>query len=383
MMRDRRTVINMLVIPLAIFPIIINLTAFFSGSVANEAANKKLKIGVILNRNSPLSEDLQKMPKELGPYEISYYKDKVLLIEDVKKDSIQLAGFFSSSNISTDSMRPIQCLLYFNGADAGVEERAKAYMQTVEQKAQERILQKLGIDEAIIKPLNTHYINIASEKEMLGKMAGGFLPYIIISACFAGCFIPAIDLFSGEKERGTLETLLTSPVLRWHILFGKMGVIITAGLIAAACSLTGLYLSMQFLNIMIDQDILTVVNKVLSVHFILMLFCLLFPLVIFITGIMVPLAIYAKSYKEAQSLIGPLNIVLMVPAFIGLFPGFELNAMTACIPIVNIVLATKDLIAGTLNIGYIAICFGVMSCLALFAVLLSYRQFGKESNIIL
>jgi len=68
---------------------------------------------------------------------------------------------------------------------------------------------------------------------------------------------------------------------------------------------------------------------------------------------------------------------------VGMFPGYELNALTACIPIVNIVLATKELIAGTLDMGLVLISFGVMSLLAVLAVLVSHRQFGKESNILM
>ena len=218
---------------------------------------------------------------------------------------------------------------------------------------------------------------------MIGKLAGGFLPYIFIAFGFIGCMYPAIDLFTGEKERGTIETLLTTPVARWQILFGKMGVVVLSGLLASTFALLGLFLSIEVFDIVQDPQILNVIHGVLSPKFILMLFGLLFPLTVFFAGLMIPIAVYAKSFKEAQSIITPLNIIVVLPAMVGFFPGIELNIVTACIPIVNIVLATKELIAGTLDGGLVGLSFAVMIALAVLAVVVSYKRFDKETNVVL
>jgi sodium transport system permease protein len=193
---------------------------------------------------------------------------------------------------------------------------------------------------------------------------------------------PAIDLFTGEKERGTIETLLTTPVARWKILLGKMMVVVLSGMLAASCSLLGLFISIEFLDLGADKELLNVIHSILTVPFILSMLSMLLPLVIFFAGVMIPIAIYAKSFKEAQSIITPLNIVMVLPAMIGFFPGIELDLNTAFIPVINVVLATKELIAGTLSIGYFLSVFGVMLLIAGLAVILSYRQFGKEQNIL-
>jgi sodium transport system permease protein len=229
----------------------------------------------------------------------------------------------------------------------------------------------------------TEYKNIASDKEMIGKLAGGMLPYIFIAFGFIGCMYPAIDLFTGEKERGTIETLLTTPVARWQILFGKMGVVVLSGLTAATAALFGLFMSIEVLDVVDNKEILEIIHSILSVKFILMLYSLLIPLTIFFAGVMIPIAVYAKSFKEAQSIITPLNIVMVLPAMVGFFPGIELNTMTACIPVVNIVLATKELIAGTLEFGLVALSFSVMLTLAVLAVIISYKRFDKETNVVM
>jgi sodium transport system permease protein len=144
----------------------------------------------------------------------------------------------------------------------------------------------------------------------------------------------------------------------------------------------GLFISIEFLDLGANKEILDVIHGILSLPFILSMLALLLPLVVFFAGVMIPIAIYAKSFKEAQSIITPLNIVMVLPAMIGFFPGIELNLSTAFIPVINVVLATKELIAGTLSIGYFLSVFSVMLLIAGLAVMLSYRQFGKEQNIL-
>jgi sodium transport system permease protein len=244
-------------------------------------------------------------------------------------------------------------------------------------------LEQLQIKPKDVSGFEYQMMSTASTQETIGKLAGGFLPYVFIAFGFLGCMYPSIDLFTGEKERGTIETLLTAPIPRWQILFGKMAVVVLSGLLAASLSLVGLYISIRGLNIVEDPALISIINSILSPKFILTLFILQIPLTIFIAGILIPLAIYSKSFKEAQSVITPLNIVVILPAVIGFLPGIELNATTAMIPIVNIVLATKDLVAGTLNYGHLMISALVMCVIAAVAVFVSYKQFEKETNVLM
>jgi sodium transport system permease protein len=382
-LRDRRTLMMMLVIPILIFPIIMNLFASVSKSFQEEAANKKIKIGIVGTENNFLQLELNAIPKELGDKEIILYKDTLSLINDLKKDSLQLGAYVSSEfNQLMDSMHPAPLTFFFNATNMGMQERAEAYMAVIDAKAKSKRFVKLGIEEARTQPITTEYRNIASDKEMIGKLAGGILPYIFIAFGFIGCMYPAIDLFTGEKERGTIETLLTTPVARWQILFGKMGVVVLSGLTAATCALLGLFFSIEFIDSEGNAEILKIVHSILNPTFIVLLYSLLIPLTVFFAGLMIPIAVNAKSFKEAQSIITPLNIVMVLPAMVGFFPGIELNFVTACIPVVNIVLATKELIAGSLDIGLVALSFSVMMSLAILSVIFSYKRFDNETNII-
>ena len=381
-LRDRRTIMTMIVIPILLFPIILNVFSGISSKFQNDAANKEVFIGIIADKDGFISKELNLMPKERRNFKILFYKDTIDLIKDLKLDSIQI-GIYTNSNfeMTLKSQKPAPLIVYLNETDIGIQSRAKSYINYIETKARQQRLSELKIEQSKVTPLMAIYKNIATEKEMIGKIAGGILPYIFIAFGFAGCMYPAIDLFTGEKERGTIETILTTPVLRWQILFGKMGVVILSGFIAATFALVGLFLSFEFLDISKNKEMHEIILSILSVRFIISLFILLFPLIVFFAGIMIPIAVYAKSFKEAQSIITPLNILVFLPAMVGFFPGIELNLTTACIPVVNVVLATKDLIAGTLDIGLLSISFGVMFLIAFASVLFSYKQYGKESNI--
>lgn len=383
-LRDKRTLMMMLVIPILVFPVIMNIFVGVSATFSEEAATKKVKIGFVGEKDNYVLKQLKNLPKEMGKKEIIFYSDSIQLKKDLRLDSIQI-GMLSDKQFSNNltAQKPAKLTVFYNATDVGMKDRAEIYLNTIEDIArQERILD-LNLDETKLTPIITEYNNVASSEEMIGKLAGGILPYIFIAFGFLGCMYPAIDLFTGEKERGTIETLLTTPVARWQILFGKMGVVVLSGLLASTAALLGLSLSIEVLDVVENAELLAIVHGILSVKFILLLYALLIPLTVFFAGVMIPIAVYAKSFKEAQSIITPLNIVMVLPAMVGFFPGIELNLTTACIPVVNIVLATKDLIAETLDMGLLALSFGVMFTIATLAVFVSYKQFDKETNILI
>lgn len=383
-LRDRRTIIMMLIIPTLVFPIILNIFVKVSSSFNEEAASKKVTIGFVGTPDNYVKEKLKALPSEMGEREIVIYKDTASLFKDIRSDSIQMGIFTPTDfNASLDEKVPAPVTVYFDATDMGMQDRAEMYLSGVETIATKERLDDMGLEETELQPLDIRYENIASGKEMIGKLAGGILPYIFIAFGFLGCMYPAIDLFTGEKERGTIETLLTTPVRRWQILFGKMGVVVLSGLLASTCALLGLFLSIEVFDLVKNPELLEIIHEILSPTFILMMYGLLFPLTVFFAGTMIPIAVYAKSFKEAQSIITPLNIVMVLPAMVGFFPGIELNAMTAAIPVVNIVLATKELIAGTLDFSLLLISFSVMIALAVLAVTISYKRFDKETNVIM
>ena len=382
-LRDKRTMRTMLLIPLLVFPIMLTLFVNVSSSFEKNANEEKIILGVWGDRSGKYTKQLNQMPKGLGEMSTRSFEDSAKLKQAIGNGEIQLGLIIpKNEGILLRNKVSIPLTWLFDASEIGRQERAESYMNVISDNAELIRLKELGVDADKLHPLVPVYENCASDKKMIGQLAGGILPYIFIAFGFIGCMYPAIDLFTGEKERGTIETLLTTPISRWQILVGKMLVIVSSGMLAATCALIGLFVSIEFLDIVKNKEILDIVHGILTPLFILSMFSLLLPLVVFFAGVMIPIAVYAKSFKEAQSIITPLNFVMVLPAMIGFFPGIELNAMTASIPVVNIVLSTKELISGTLSIGYYAISLGIMLILAILSVVVSYKQFGKESRIL-
>jgi len=383
-LRDRRTLMTMLVIPILVFPITLNVFMEISNSFQESASAKTMKIGIAGDKSQSYTQQLEAIPAAIGPKKIIAFKDSAALRTAIEADEIQL-GLLVPSNAKelSKQQQTITLNWLLDASEVGRSERAELYAASLKANAEAERLQNLGLRPEQIRPLVVNTVNCASDKKMVGQLAGGILPYIFIAFGFIGCMYPAIDLFTGEKERGTIETLLTVPVLRWKILIGKMMVVVCSGMLAASCALMGLFISIEFLDLADNKELLEVIHSILTPYFILSMFALLLPLVIFFAGLMIPIAIYAKSFKEAQSIITPLNIIVVLPSMIGFFPGISLDFTTVFIPVINVVLATKALIAGTLTWPYFLCVFGIMCTLAAMAIAISHKQFGKERNLLL
>ncbi|MEX1191043.1 MAG: ABC transporter permease [Brumimicrobium sp.] len=383
-LRDRRTIIAMIVIPVLIFPLILGIMTQVSASFEAKQKEEVFNIAIVSkDASNSFIEHLSSIPDSLGPKKLQFFSDTTGIREEISKDSIQLA-FVIPPNIEElrKNNQQIEVDVLLRETSLGTKQRAQNYLTMIEKILLQERFEKLSLDQKLSEPLAINFMNLASDKEMIGKLAGGILPYLFIIFGFIGCLYPAIDLFTGEKERKTLETLLTTPVLRWKILVGKMLVVVLSGIAAATFALIGLFLSLEVFELVENPKILEVVSSILSIQFILMLYLLLIPLTIFFAGVMIPVTIYAKSFKEAQSILTPINFVIILPALVGFLPGIELDYTTALIPIVNIVLASKELVAGTLSYDLMFISFMTMVVFAALSVIVSYKRFGKETNII-
>ena len=383
-LRDRKTIITMVVVPLFLVPVIIGLTTKIQSNAGKKAYEKQLQVAVIVpDSNTTFVEILGK-------------QKNITIVDDIPEDSIvssienkKLDGAYAfSSTFEKDvkDLRPGNVTFYFKSSvdQDIIQQRLREPLNIFEKATLASRFQRLNLDSSIINPVKINEVDIATSKELFGKMIGGLLPYLFLIFCFVGSMYPAIDLGAGEKERGTIETLLASPVNRIEILCGKFMVVTLTGITSALISLFSLYFAFHFLtkNISdIPPEIRNVILDILEPKSIAVLVSLLLPLTMFFAGILLSLSIYAKSFKEAQSIITPLNIVVLVPAIIGLMPGIEFNAVTALIPVLNVSLASKTIFAGTVNFALLAEVYGSLIILAGLSLFAAARSFSMESVI--
>ena len=378
-LRDKRTLMAMIVVPLLLFPVIFSVVGNIQSDSMEKAMSRELKVALV---GSQVPEDLQAHLEEGSNLRLVPFGQDTSYRKYVRTDSLDAAIVVSEDFLShVSNMQTGRITLYFQSTEEGVEQRLAKLVDQYRAKLRRERLAELNISEEVIQPVMLDMVDVATMQEKIGKYAGGFIPYIFIIFCFMGAMYPAIDLFTGEKERGTIETILTSPVRRIHILTGKMSVIVVTGILSALLAIVGLFAGLNFADTLPAQ-ITEVTGDILQPQFILLLLTMLIPLTIFFAGILVPISIYAKSFKEAQSIITPINILVILPGVVGILPGVELTLQTALIPVVNIALATKDIVAGTIDYGLLTAVYGSLILFAVVSVAFSVRYFGKETNIL-
>jgi sodium transport system permease protein len=377
--RDRRSLIRMIIIPLAIFPLITSIVSTIAKNSNISEHERALRIGYHAGGDDLGLRDALKNVPNFEIVDVTYLDSIKPWIRANRLDGgVSVDNGFAQvvRQMRTDTIRT-----YGPRASDIVNDRIEDAVDAFKAGLLRARLDSLHLTKENIEPAYTDFNDTASTRETIGKLAGGFLPYIFIIFCYTGCLFPAIDLFTGEKERGTIETLLSSPIEKWKILVGKMMLIVTAGLMGAVLSILGLVISIKIADNP-QGELINVALGIVSPSAIIALLAMLLPLVVFFAGIMVPATVYAKTFKEAVITLQPLNFVVIIPAVIGMFPGIDLNALTAAIPILNVVLITKEIIAGTMNGWLFVEVLVSLFLLAGVAVMLSFRGFGNEKNIL-
>lgn len=379
-LRDRRTLLLMVVMPLLLFPLIINITTTFMIKLERGAQEKVLKVSVVFNGNTKgFEKKIVNRKDMILEEETSENKIENLIV--LKKLDFGIV-FDKEFDNRIKAMRPAGIRVYFRSSAKMdiAKRRIDKLLEEYRDELLEKRMEKLNLDKQLINTISIETKDIATVKEKFGERAGGMLPYLFVIFCFIGAMYPAIDLGAGEKERGTIETLLVSPASRLQIVMGKFWVITVAGIISAALSFIGLFASIK-MNPEIPGDILRVIIKIVDIKSISIIFSLLFPLSIFFAGLLLSFSLFAHSFKEAQNIITPLNFVIIIPAFIGTLPGIKLDSVTAMIPVLNVSLASKEIISGTIKTGLLTEVYISLIFLALVSIFFCVKWFNRESVI--
>ncbi len=375
-LRDKRTLISAIVLPALIIPLLMFGVTRLQMSLMNKEENKQLKIALI-----GIPEIIKKQFED-DNFNLYYNFNLETGKEAISNDSLDaVLEFHPDFLLNINQMKSGNLNLYYKSTNLLLYNRISGKIDILRSQVLNDRTKQLKISTEAFTPIIISKVDIASPKEQIGKMVGGFLPYIFIIFCFMGCMYPAIDLITGEKEKGTMETLLTVPASRFKILIGKMAAISLVGLSAALMTIFGMVIGLKFLPD-IPKDFLDSISEILSIKFIIMLFAMLLPLSVFFSGLLSAIVIRTQSFKEAQSIVTPLTFVIIIPAAIALIPGVELNWQTVWIPILNIALATKEIIAGTIVTGQYITIVSSLILLALVAAYVSFKQFSKESMVL-
>ena len=376
MLRDRRTIFFMIIFPILIIPLLIGGIPKLMTGIMKEKMTEEISIAIIGSENSP---ELISVIASVDSMNMIFYLEEDSIEIFIRNKNIDGALIISenfSEKINLMETAQLTMVYLSSGDFESVKKRLENAVNIFVDAKQNERMKQLGVDPIQLQPVQISHQNIASEKEQLGKIAGGWLPYMFILYCFMGAMYPALDLGAGEKERGTIETLLTSPAGRIEILLGKFGVISLFGFISALFGILGLLVGLQVMTD-IPTEIIETAKSIIQMKTIFLILLLIVPVSILFSAVLLSISFYAKSFKEAQSLVTPINILIILPAMVGMIPGIELNWKTALIPIINISL----IFAGTVSAELFFEVFVSMFFLAAIGLVFTRWWFNREEVI--
>ena len=380
-LRDTKSVLVMLVLPLLAFPLLTQLVTKLSISHKNESETRLLKVGLISNNNAKQLATLLQERKDIN-INLNIDLNKLNKYIDDKKSDIIIVVSKDFDTQTINNFTGNIDLYYKTSSESSItKNRIIQIIDEFKETLLNNRLKEKGLNKEFITPIKINHIDIASVKEKLGEYLGRVVPYVFIIFCFMGASYPSVDIGVGEKERCTIETLLTSPVNRMQIVMGKFFVITFTGLVSACLSIVGAYYA--FSNATdLNKDVLKGLVKIIEIKSLLLTLSLLIPLCVLFASILLAISIWAKSTKEANSLITPFNFIVFIPIVIAALPGVEFNSITALVPVLNVSLATKEIIAGTMKITLLIKVFASLFLYAAASLYFCTKWFEKDDIIL-
>jgi len=360
LLRDKRTVITSVVIPIVLYPLI--MIGFSSLMIRQETKLEQQFVDIYLQDRS-VTEISSRIVDSLQTMDyVNIYYESEDYLELIQQDILH-AAITIRDTLGATGYELFKITITYN--------EAKEMSKMAYSKLRNRLLEietglvgerlsAIQIDEEILDAIEIKADNVAPPEQMLGFIVGKILPYLLIVLTLSGGAVVASDLVAGEKERGTLETILVSAARRIELVIGKYLTIITISLITVFLNLFSMFFSFKHLMAQSGVDTSSVQLPLSNFGLIL-------------------IATYARNIKEAQSYQMPIIFAGMMLAMISMLPGFELTLGFALLPIINFALLFKNIMMGSFNGLHFAVVVGSTLILDILAIYVSIYLFNKES----
>ena len=381
--RDTKTILQTVIIPTFITPLLIGAIFWYISSIAQEESIKTYKVSVY--GDSELINTLEESER-LNIFTKSSVTD---VINDVETEVTDV-GLSISSNFDGNLNNKLsgEITIYSKNLDTFSQAKnvIESSIRTYENQIREDRLTELNLDEDFIDPIKVIEEDLTTEEEFAGTFVGAFVAFMFIAYILTGSMYPAIDLGAGEKERGTMETLVSTNISTVEIIIGKMFSITLSAVITAIFSTLGFIIPLILIYLFyadsIPQYAFDVIAAIVNPVAILGIFILIIPLSIFMGSLLLAISIYAKNTKEASLLMGNIVLVFFAPAYVPLInPGMDLDLVGSLIPCFNLALHTNALISGSVDWFLYACSLGSTVIYCLIAVYITYIMFDDEKVI--
>jgi sodium transport system permease protein len=352
LLRDRKTFIFTVLVPIVAMPLIFAGFGYLTSAMFKRSELAELHYAVFGKANAP--ELAARFAGAPGFTEVGLASEsqiKAAIDDDRIKFALVIPAGFAQA---LDGHKQAGVVLHYNNAVAVdiTRRRVSAIIDEHNAALREQALSAIHLSRAelryVLNPIRLEEISTAGNRERVGALVGGFLPYILLMVCLMAAMYPAIDLGAGEKERGTLETLLLAPIPRTHLVLAKFLVLFTVGLCSALLMVASLGAFMTLFGNRAEGALAQMVRAV-GAGDLAMVALMLVPTAAIFASLLLAISIWAKSYKEAAGMISPLMMLAILPIVVAMLPGVELNWFWSMVPLTNVSLAMKELIKGTMD----------------------------------
>ena len=373
--RDKKTLCMMVLLPLLLYPLmIVGMTLLFSAiTQSQEETTYQVAFADLGQEREQTLTDLLEKDADTFSYQISVepFDENDKTIEQALKD-----GDYDAVLSYEESQKDPYRIYYLEAKDdSGIAATAlKELLEDYNKQLQKQKVQQLDADE-ILNPVRYEEVNYSSTEQTMGNMLGDIVPMLVIISIMMGAIYPAIDVTAGEKERGTLETLLTLPVTNFELL--AVSVIACVSAILNIVSM-GAAFGFMFSYMMEGMGAVTI-NYATFLPAILFTLLVMVFFALFVTAVSLCICIFAKSFKEANNYITPMMLVFMFGSMVTMVPNIELTEVTAAIPIVNISLMIVQLFSFSYNYALFGIVLLSNIVYSLLAVLILGKIYNSEA----
>ncbi len=232
--------------------------------------------------------------------------------------------------------------------------------------------------DLVLNPVDIQTVSSATEQQRGGWALGLIVPVILVLMTITGAIYPAIDLTAGERERGTLEALLATPVPVLHLVTAKFLVVATIGLLAALVNVLSVGATMHFGDLTKVFASAEMPVKFPASTLPIIVFSMI-PFAMLSSAILVAVCSFARSYKEAQTYVTPVIVLALVPAVAATLPSIQLKGFMLVVPVGNMVLLARELFQQTCTWPQVLIVLLSTTLYAAAAVGVAARLFGQEA----
>ena len=387
--RDRRALISNLLIPLLILPtVMLGLPLAMGGLFEREQASlTRIAIEGESNLPSTLREALIAQRVEIVPSE-----DALVAVRDDEASAGLIVPADFAPAVEAGDRPTLRVLAKVGNLES--ELASNKVGQAIAGYRQDLVAETLnaaGLDPTVLEPVVTETLDASRPEERSSGQLAWIVPFFIAVWALAGGQMVALDATAGEKERGTLEALLVAPVRRSEVVAGKFLATLASGLAASFMAIVGVLvggvlLRRVFLPRLGEEatEMVAVMGGVPTFRaetlWILLGSALL--LAAAVAALLIAVALFARSFKEAQTYVAPLSFLLIVPALALQFADLlDLGQGVYLVPVMNVMVLIDDVLGGSVQVADVATAWGTMALLVVALLAFALRSFQREGVI--